>query len=85
MNIPVLSANGERIGTIDTTESIADEIANVAIHGGGKLLVHPTLYEGGLVSVTLAFEPAKQSERPRLVWCPPGCEEAAMKLLEECR
>jgi hypothetical protein len=78
MNIPVLSVNGTRIGTIDTTEAIADEIANVAAHGGGKLLVYPTLYEDGLVSVTLAFEPAKPSGRPRLIWCPPGCEEAAM-------
>lgn len=84
MNIPVLSTNGTRIGTIETTEQIASEIANVAINGGGKLAIWPVVHDGGLISVTIAFEPEKPRDRPRLVWCPPGCEDAAMKLLAEC-
>lgn len=85
MKIPVLDTKGTRIGTIETTESIAAEIASIAAQPNcGKLLASPNIHAtGGLVSVTLAFEPALPRSRPRLIWCPPGCEEAAMKLLEQ--
>lgn len=85
IEVPVKSIDGTVIGSMELLDSVAAEIVLVAkARVESQLRFYPIVNGDTLEGSTLAFEPANKHERPRLVWCPPGCEEAAMKLLEEC-